>query len=162
MESTSRAPRMIEGELDGNGVRIGIVVSRFNSLITDRLLAGALDAIGRSGGDLGEVDVARVPGSLELAPAAQAMAGSGKYGAVVCLGAVIRGETSHFDYVAAQTASGIATVGRESGVPVIFGVITCDNLDQAMNRAGGKSGNQGFSAAMAAIEMANLIKKLQA
>ena len=155
-------PRALEGDLTAQGARIGIGVSRFNSFITDKLLAGALDAIARSGGDMGAVSVAKVPGSLELAVAARAMAESGSYDAVICLGAVIRGETTHYDHVASEAASGIAAASRETGVPVIFGVITAETVDQAINRAGGKSGNQGFSAAMTAIEMASLMKKLKA
>ena len=157
-----KQPRSIEGELSAKGMRFGIVVSRFNSFITEKLLAGALDAISRSGGNLGDVSVAKVPGALELAVAAKALAENGSWDAVICLGAVIRGETTHYDHVAGEAAGGIAAIGRETGVPVIFGVITCDTVEQAINRAGGKSGNQGFSAAMTAIEMASLMKKLKA
>lgn len=157
-----KQPRSIEGDLNARGTRFGIVVSRFNSFITEKLLAGALDAISRSGGNLGDVSVAKVPGALELAVAAKAMAESGSYDAVICLGAVIRGETTHYDHVAGEAAGGIAAVSRETGIPVIFGVITCDTVEQAINRAGGKSGNQGFSAAMTAIEMASLMKNLKA
>ena len=155
-------PATIEGELTAQGLRFGCLVARFNSFITDRLLAGALDAINRHGGDLDKVTVARVPGSLELATAARVMAESGDYDALVCLGAVIRGETDHYDHVASGAASSIARIGPETGVPTIFGVLTCENAEQAIDRAGGKSGNAGFNAATAAIEMANLIGKLKA
>ena len=153
-------PVTIEGDLNAKGLRIGCVVARFNSFITDRLLAGALDAIRRHGGDANAVQVMRVPGSLELATAAKAMADSGGFDALICLGAVIRGETAHYDHVAEGAASSIARIGPETGVPTIFGVLTCDNVDQAIDRAGGKSGNAGFQAAAAAIEMANALKKL--
>ncbi len=153
-------PATIEGDLNAQGLRIGCVVARFNSFITDRLLAGALDAIRRHGGDLGAVQVVRVPGSLELATAARAMADSGKFDALICLGAVIRGETSHYDHVAQGAASGIARIGPETGVPTIFGVLTCDEIEQAIDRAGAKSGNAGFQAAVAAIEMASVLKQL--
>ncbi len=139
---------------------MGCVVSRFNSFITDRLLAGALDAIRRHGGSAEHVRIVRVPGSLELATAAKAMAASGKFDAVICLGAVIRGETDHYERVASGAASSIARIGPETGVPAIFGVLTCDELEQAINRAGAKNGNAGFQAAVAAIEMANVLKKL--
>jgi 6,7-dimethyl-8-ribityllumazine synthase len=153
--------RTLEGELNAAGVTFAIVVSRFNSFITERLLEGAIDAIRRTGGDVSKVDVARVPGSIELATAAKAMAESGRYGAVICLGAIIRGETDHYDHVAAAAASGVAAIGPATGVPTVFGVLTCDTLEQAINRAGAKSGNTGFSAAMTAIEMASLIQKLR-
>lgn len=153
--------RTLEGELNAAGVSFAIVVSRFNSFITERLLEGAIDAIRRTGGDVSKVDVARVPGSIELATAAKTMAESGRYGAVICLGAIIRGETDHYDHVAASAASGVAAIGPATGVPTVFGVLTCDMLDQAINRAGAKSGNTGFSAAMTAIEMASLIQKLR-
>ena len=153
-------PVTTEGDLNAEGLRIGCIVARFNSFITDRLLAGALDAIRRHGGDTGAVQVVRVPGSLELATAAKAMADSGRFDALICLGAVIRGETAHYDHVAEGAASSIARIGPETGVPTIFGVLTCDEVDQAIDRAGGKSGNAGFQAAAAAIEMANALKKL--
>jgi 6,7-dimethyl-8-ribityllumazine synthase len=153
--------RTLEGELNAAGASFAIVVSRFNSFITERLLEGAIDAIRRTGGDVSKVDVARVPGSVELATAAKTMAESGRYAAVICLGAIIRGETDHYDHVAASAASGVAAIGPATGVPAVFGVLTCDTLEQAINRAGAKSGNAGFSAAMTAIEMANLVKKLK-
>jgi 6,7-dimethyl-8-ribityllumazine synthase len=153
--------RTLEGDLNAAGASFAIVVSRFNSFITERLLEGAIDAIRRTGGDVSKVDVARVPGSVELATAAKTMAESGRYAAVICLGAIIRGETDHYDHVAASAASGVAAIGPATGVPAVFGVLTCDTLEQAINRAGAKSGNAGFSAAMTAIEMANLVKKLK-
>jgi 6,7-dimethyl-8-ribityllumazine synthase len=152
--------RSIEGQLSAKGLRFGIVVSRFNSFITDRLLGGCLDALRRLGADEEAVAVARVPGSLEIAVAARAMAQSGAYDAVICVGAVIRGDTPHFDYVAAEAARGIAAIGHETGVPTIFGVLTCNTLEQAIDRAGAKGGNKGFEAGMAAIEMAHLMKEL--
>ena len=155
-------PAMIEGDLTAQDLRFGCVVARFNSFITNRLLAGALDAVKRHGGDLDTVSVVRVPGSLELATAARVMAASGNYDALICLGAVIRGETDHYDHVASGAASGIARIGPETGVPTIFGVLTCNDVNQAIDRAGGKAGNAGFNAATAAIEMANLVRKLRA
>jgi 6,7-dimethyl-8-ribityllumazine synthase len=161
MENTDNAYRLIEGELSARGLRFGIVVSRFNSFITERLLDGAADALRRNGADAKAIDVAKVPGSLEIAVVAREMAASGRYDAVICLGAVIRGETPHFDYVASESAKGVAAVGRETGVPTIYGILTCNTLEQAINRAGAKSGNKGFDAAMGAIEMANLIKQMR-
>lgn len=153
-------PRFVDGKLDGAGARIAIVVARFNSLVTDRLLDGALDALTRYGvGDDG-VLVVRVPGSLEIPVVARRLAASAKYDAVVCLGAVVRGSTPHFDYVAAGTASGAASTSLETGRPVIFGVLTCDTMEQALDRAGGKAGNKGFDAAVTAIEMINVMKAL--
>ena len=147
-----------EGRLRGEGVSIAIVVSRFNDLITRQLLAGAQDCMRRH--DVGEerVDVAWVPGSFEIPVVARKLAESGRYQAVICLGAVIRGETPHFEYVASQVSSGIARVGLETGVPVIFGIITADSLEEALERAGGKMGNKGHDAAVSAIEMANLMR----
>lgn len=161
MENTDKAYRLIEGEFSARGLRFALVVSRFNSFITERLLGGALDALRRNGAAADAIDVAKVPGSLEIPVVAREMAASGRYDAVICLGAVIRGETPHFDYVAAESAKGVAAVGRETGVPTIYGILTCNTLEQAINRAGAKSGNKGFDAAMGAIEMANLIKQLR-
>jgi 6,7-dimethyl-8-ribityllumazine synthase len=161
MENTEKPYRLIEGELSARGLRFALVVSRFNSFITERLLGGAVDALRRNGAAADAIDVAKVPGSLEIPVAAREMASSGRYDAVICLGAVIRGETPHFDYVAAESAKGVAAVGRETGVPTIYGILTCNTLEQAINRAGAKSGNKGFDAAMGAIEMANLIKELR-
>jgi 6,7-dimethyl-8-ribityllumazine synthase len=161
MENTDKPYRLIEGELSAHGLRFALVVSRFNSFITDRLLGGAVDALRRNGAAGDAIDVAKVPGSLEIPVVAREMASSGRYDAVICLGAVIRGETPHFDYVAAESAKGVAAVGRETGVPTIYGILTCNTLEQAINRAGAKSGNKGFDAAMGAIEMANLVKQLR-
>jgi 6,7-dimethyl-8-ribityllumazine synthase len=152
--------RSIEGQLSAKGLHFGIVVSRFNSFITDRLLGGCLDALRRLGAAEEAVAVARVPGSLEIAVAARAMAQSGSYDAVICLGAVIRGATPHFEYVSAEVSKGVASVSLETGVPVVFGVLTTDTIEQAVERAGTKSGNKGWDAAISAIEMSNLMKQL--
>ncbi len=156
----SNVPKVIEGQLNADGVRIGIVVGRFNSLIGKELLDGALDCIARHGGDAEGTKVAWVPGSFEIPLIAKKMATSGSYDAVICLGAVIRGSTPHFDYVANETAKGIATIGLEAGLPIIFGVLTTDTIEQAMERAGTKAGNKGWDAALAAIEMVDLVRKL--
>ncbi|HEU0264802.1 MAG TPA: 6,7-dimethyl-8-ribityllumazine synthase [Geobacterales bacterium] len=154
-------PKIIEGKLDAKGFRFGIIVGRFNSFIAERLLEGALDAIIRHGGDDRAIEVVRVPGSFEIPLAAKKMAQNGRYDAVICLGAVIRGATPHFDYVAAEVSKGIAHVTLETGVPVAFGVLTTDTIEQAVERAGTKAGNKGFDAAMTAIEMVNLMKGLK-
>ena len=153
-------PKNIEGDLSAKGLRFGIIVSRFNSFITQRLLEGALDALGRSGAADGDLVVARVPGSREIPVVAKAMAESGKYDAVICLGAVIRGATPHFDYVAAESSKGIAEVALRTGVPVVYGVLTTDTIEQAVERAGTKAGNRGHDAAVTAIEIANLLKAM--
>ena len=153
--------RIFEGDLSAQGLKLGIVVSRFNSFITERLLAGALDAVRRGGGDESAVDVAKVPGSLELPVVARQMAESKRYDAVICLGAVIRGETDHYGHVASEAARGVASLGSQTGVPVIFGVLTCHTLEQAVDRAGAKSGNAGFQAAMTAFETANLLRNMR-
>ena len=150
----------IEGDLSAGGKSFGIVASRFNDFIVRALLDGALDAVRRHGGDAGAVDVAWVPGSYEIPLAAKRMALSGRYDAVICLGAVIRGATAHFDYVAGGVASGVSAVALETDVPVIFGVLTTDTIEQAIERAGTKQGNAGFGAAVTAIEMADLMSKL--
>jgi 6,7-dimethyl-8-ribityllumazine synthase len=150
----------IEGNLSAAGRSFGIVASRFNDFIVRRLLDGALDAIARHGGDLGSVDVAWVPGSYEIPLAARRLALTGRYDAVICLGAVIRGATAHFDYVAGGATSGISSVGLETDLPVIFGVITTETIEQAIERAGTKLGNKGFEAAVTAIEMADLMARL--
>ncbi len=151
----------IEGKLSAAGFKFAIVVSRFNSFITDRLLAGCLDGLLRTGGSREAIDVVRVPGSREIPLVARELGRSGHYDAVICLGAVIRGETTHYDYVAQEASKGIAQAGMESGVPTIFGVLTCDTLEQAIDRAGAKGGNKGFEAALNAIEMASLMKQLR-
>jgi 6,7-dimethyl-8-ribityllumazine synthase len=153
--------RTFEGNLSGQGLSLAIVVSRFNRLVTERLLAGAHDALARLGVDQEKVDVAWVPGSLELPLAARRLAERGRYDAIICLGAVIRGETPHFDYVASQAAAGISRVALDSGVPTIFGVVTANTLEQALERAGGKAGNKGYDAVVTAIEMANLLEQVE-
>ncbi|MBI2305136.1 MAG: 6,7-dimethyl-8-ribityllumazine synthase [Chloroflexi bacterium] len=149
-----------QGNLLGQGLRFGVVVSRFNHFITAKLLEGATDALIRHGVRDGDIEVAWVPGSFEIPMAAKKMAATGNYAAIICLGAVIRGDTPHFDYIAAEVSKGIAQVGLETGVPLAFGVITTDTLEQAVERAGAKAGNKGFDAAVTAIEMANLWKTL--
>jgi 6,7-dimethyl-8-ribityllumazine synthase len=149
-----------EGMLLGKGLKFGVVVSRFNEVITTRLLEGARDAFVRHGVAETDIDVAWTPGSLEIPLVAKRLAESGKYNAVICLGAVIRGGTSHFEYVAAEVNRGIARVSLDTGVPVIQGIITADTLEQAIERAGAKVGNRGFTAASSAIEMANLLKAI--
>jgi 6,7-dimethyl-8-ribityllumazine synthase len=149
-------PQELRGARDVSGIRFGIVVSRFNSFITERLLAGALDAMERGGVEAAQVDVARVPGSFEIPLAAKKMAQSGRYGALIAIGCILRGETSHFDYIAAEVARGIQLAQLDTGVPIIFCVLTCDTLEQAIDRAGLKSGNKGYEAGQAAVEMAQL------
>lgn len=153
-------PKIIEGKLDAKGLRVGLLVSRFNSFICDRLVEGAIDALLRHGGEKEDINIVRVPGAYEIPPAAKQMAESGRYDAIVCLGAVIRGATPHFDYVSAEVSKGVASVSLDSGIPVAFGVLTTDTIEQAIERAGSKAGNKGFDAAMAAVEMANLYKAL--
>ena len=152
--------RYIEGEPNASGLKIGIVVSRFNDFITSHLLSGALEALGQHGADEKDIEVVRVPGAFEIPMAAKKLCDAKKYDAVVCLGAVIRGATPHFDYVAGEAARGVAMIAREAGIPVVFGVLTTDNVEQAVERAGGKSGNKGVDAALAAVEMATLYRKL--
>jgi 6,7-dimethyl-8-ribityllumazine synthase len=149
-----------EGKLLAEGLRFAIVASRFNELITRRLLGGALDALKRHGAAEESIDTAWVPGGLELAPVAARLAESGRYDAVICIGAIIRGATPHFEFVAAEAAKGIAQVGLRTGMPVIYGVLTADTIEQAIERAGTKAGNRGADAALAAIEMANLLREL--
>lgn len=156
------AQTIIEGNYDAKGLKAAIVVSRFNSFITERLLDGAMDALVRNGVDPNAVQVVRVPGAWEMPLIAAELAKQKRYDAVICLGAVIRGDTPHFDYVAGNAASGLANVSVETGVPVSFGVLTTNTLEQAIDRAGAKSGNKGFDAAMTAIEMVNLIRNLRA
>lgn len=152
--------KIIEGQLNAGGKKFGIVVSRFNEMISKSLLGGAFDCLSRHGADEDEITVVYVPGSFEIPLAAKKLAQSKKFDAVICLGAVIRGGTPHFDYIAAEVSKGVANVGLESGVPVIFGIITSDTIEQAIERAGTKAGNKGWDAALNAIEMADLIKKL--
>ncbi|HEX7125171.1 MAG TPA: 6,7-dimethyl-8-ribityllumazine synthase [Thermodesulfobacteriota bacterium] len=153
--------RTIEGRLSAQGLRFAIVASRFNDFIGGRLVDGARDALARSGAASDAVDLVRVPGAFEIPLVARELARSGRYDALVCVGCVIRGATPHFDYVAGEMASGIAAVMRETGVPVGFGVLTTDTIEQAIERAGTKAGNKGFEAAMTAIEMANLMAQLR-
>jgi len=153
--------RVYEGELLGRGLRFGAVVSRFNEFIGRRLLEGAKDALLRHGVPEENLDVAWVPGAFEIPLVAKKLAQTGSYAAVICLGAVIRGATPHFDYVASEVAKGIAHAGMDTGVPVIFGVVTTDNIEQAIERAGTKAGNKGFDAAVSAIEMANLMRAIR-
>lgn len=153
-------PRHFEGHLSGQGFSFAIVVSRFNDFITTRLLDGAVDGLIRQGTDPDKIDVVTVPGTFEIPVTAQRLAASRRYDSVICLGAVIRGATPHFDYVAGEAATGIATTALKTGVPIIFGVITTDTIEQAIERAGTKLGNKGFEAALAAIEMAHLFAQL--
>jgi 6,7-dimethyl-8-ribityllumazine synthase len=150
----------IEGDLQATGKKFGIIVSRFNSFVSERLLEGALDTLLRSGAEDGAIDVVRVPGAFEIPLMAQKMAKSGSYDAVICLGAVIRGATSHYDLVANEAAKGVAQVGLDTGVPTIFGVLTTDTIEQAIERAGSKAGNKGSEVALAAIEMINLLNQI--
>ncbi|MEW6162065.1 MAG: 6,7-dimethyl-8-ribityllumazine synthase [Nitrospirota bacterium] len=152
--------KTIEGELQAKGLRFGIVVSRFNDFITSRLLDGALDALLRHGAKEEDIDIIRVPGSFEIPMLARKLALKGTYNAILCLGTIIRGSTPHFEYIAAEVSKGIASASIETGVPVAFGIITSDTIEQAVERAGTKSGNKGWDAAMVAIEMAQLLKKL--
>ncbi len=154
-------PKFIEGKLDAKGLRFGIIVSRFNSFISERLLEGALDALLRHGAEDRNITVARVPGAFEIPLIAKQMAAGSKYDAIICLGAVIRGATPHFDYVAGEVTKGIAHVSLDTGIPIAFGVLTTDSIEQAIERAGTKSGNKGFDAAMTAIESVNLCKGLK-
>jgi 6,7-dimethyl-8-ribityllumazine synthase len=152
--------KIFEGMLIGKGLKFGLVVSRFNEFFSSKLLEGAKDALLRHGVSEEDIDTAWVPGSFEIPLIAQKMAESKRYSAVICLGAVIRGATPHFDYIAAEVTKGIARIGLDTGVPVVYGVITTDTLEQAIERSGTKAGNKGFDAAVTAIEMANLVKLL--
>lgn len=159
MASKLQAGR-INGELKASGLRFGIVVSRFNSFITERLLTAAADALERAGAAGRDVDVVRVPGAFELPLAAKKLAATGRYDALIAIGCVLRGETTHYDYVCSETARGLQLAQMDSGMPIIFCVLTCDTLEQAIDRAGLKGGNKGFEAGLAAIEMAHLSRKL--
>ena len=152
--------KFIEGNLSAEGKKFGIVLSRFNSFISERLLEGALDTLHRTGADEDAIEVARVPGAYEIPLVAQKMAKSGRYDAVVCLGVIIRGATPHFDLVANEAAKGIAQVGMDTEVPILFGVLTTDTIEQAIERAGSKAGNKGSDVAAAAVEMVNLLSKI--
>jgi 6,7-dimethyl-8-ribityllumazine synthase len=153
---------VIEGSLSAKGFKFAIVVSRFNGIITERLLGGAVDALVRTGAAESDITVVRVPGSWELPIAAKALAESGKHDAVIALSALIKGETPHFDYIAAEASKGLGAISMQTGVPVAFGVLTTHTVEQAVDRAGAKSGNKGFDAAISAVEMVNLMRKLRA
>ena len=152
--------KTLEGNVMGNGIRVGIVAARFNEFIVSKLIGGAEDALVRHGVNTDDVELAWVPGAFEISVVAQKMAQSGKYDAVLCLGAVIKGSTSHYDYVCAEVSKGIAAVSLNTGMPVLFGVLTTDNIEQAIERAGTKAGNKGYDVACAAIEMVNLMKNM--
>ncbi len=149
-----------EGQLDARGKRFALVASRYNEFICSRLISGAEDCLLRHGASPQDVELFRVPGSFEISLVARKLAETGKFQAIICLGAIIRGQTPHFDFVAAETARGIGQLGRETGVPVIFGIVTADTIEQAVDRAGARSGNRGAEAALAAIEMANLLEDI--
>lgn len=153
--------KIIEGKLDARGLKFGIVVSRFNEFITSRLLEGALDALIRHGAAETDIEIVKVPGSFEIPLIAKKLAQSNKFNAIICLGTLIRGATPHFDYIAAEVSKGIAMVSLETGIPVSFGVITADTIEQAIERAGSKAGNKGWDAAMVAIEMARVSEQLK-
>jgi 6,7-dimethyl-8-ribityllumazine synthase len=153
-------PKIIQGDLSGKGLKFGIVAARFNDFITARLLDGAVDALQRHGVAESDIEVVKVPGSYEIPFAARLMAQTRKYNAVLCLGAVIRGATPHFEYVSSEVSKGVAAVSMETGLPVIFGVLTTDTIEQAIERAGTKGGNKGWDAALSAIEMANVMKQI--
>ncbi len=152
--------KLFEGNVIGNGMKIGIVAARFNEFIVSKLIGGAEDALVRHGVETDDIELAWVPGAFEIPIVAQKMAQSGKYDAILCLGAVIKGSTSHYDYVCAEVSKGVAAVGLNTGVPTMFGVLTTDNIEQAIERAGTKAGNKGYDAACAAIEMADLMRNM--
>ena len=152
--------KIIEGELQAKGLKFGIVISRFNDFITSKLLEGSKDALLRHGAKEDDIEVVKVPGSFEIPMVAKKLAAKGTYSAIICLGTVIRGATPHFEYISAEVSKGIASASIETGIPIAFGIITCDTIEQAVERAGTKSGNKGWDAAITAIEMAQLIKKL--
>lgn len=154
-------PVMIEGKLDASGMSFALVASRFNHFVVDRLVEGATDGLARHGADMGRVTIVRVPGSFEIPAVAKRLAASRRYDAVICLGAVIRGGTPHFDFIAAEVTKGIAQAALETGVPIVYGVLTPDTLEQAIERAGTKAGNKGFEAALSAIEMADLFRRMR-
>ena len=154
--------KALEGKLVASGIRVGVVAARFNEFITSKLLSGAMDGLVRHDVREEDVHVAWVPGAFEIPLIASKMAKSGKYDAIICLGAVIRGSTSHYDYVCSEVSKGIAAVGLDSGIPVLFGVLTTENIEQAIERAGTKAGNKGYDCALSAIEMVNLIRQIEA
>ena len=156
------AYKVTEGNLDAKGLKFAILVGRFNSIITERLLSGALDALARTGAAEEDIEIVKVPGSWELPVAAGELARRKQHDAIICLSAVIRGDTPHFDYIAAEATKGLAHISLENGVPVAFGVLTTNTVEQAIDRAGAKSGNKGFDAAMTAVEMGNLMRRLRA
>ncbi|HVB33818.1 MAG TPA: 6,7-dimethyl-8-ribityllumazine synthase [Patescibacteria group bacterium] len=153
-------PVQIRGDWKAEGLRFGIVVSRFNSFITERLLAGALDSLARAGAEPGEIDLVRVPGSFEIPLAAKKLAASGRCDVIICIGCILRGDTQHFEYISVEAARGVQLAQLDTGVPMIFCVLTCDTLEQAIDRSGLKSGNKGAEAGLSAVEMANLNRKL--
>ena len=153
--------KVTEGQLSSKGLRFAIIIARFNSFITERLLAGALDALARTGCAESDIEIVKVPGSWEMPVVARELAERKRHDALICLGAVIRGDTPHFDYVAGEAAKGLGQVAAQTGVPVAFGVLTCNTLEQAIDRAGAKGGNKGFDAAMTAVEMADLMRRLR-
>jgi 6,7-dimethyl-8-ribityllumazine synthase len=161
MAETASEGTRLEGKLDAGGKRFALVAARFNNFIVERLVSGARDALERLGAAPGDIALVRVPGAFEVPPVARRLAGSGRFDAVICLGAVIRGDTPHFDYVASESARGVADVAREAPVPVIYGILTTDSVEQAVDRAGAKAGNRGSEAAMAAVEMTNLYRVIE-
>ena len=153
-------PKIFEGNLDASGLKFGIIVSRFNDFIGEKLVGGALDALLRHGANEADINVFKVPGSFEIPLTAKKLALTKKYDAIICLGVIIRGDTPHFEYIAAEVSKGIASVGLDTGTPIIFGVLTTDNIEQAIERSGTKAGNKGFDAANAAVELVNLFKNV--
>ena len=153
-------PKIFEGNLDASGLKFGIIVSRFNDFIGEKLVGGAIDALLRHGANEADINIFKVPGSFEIPLAAKKLALTKKYDAIICLGVIIRGDTPHFEYIAAEVSKGIASVGLDTGTPIIFGVLTTDNIEQAIERSGTKAGNKGFDAANAAVELVNLFKNV--
>ncbi len=153
-------PKIFEGNLDASGLKFGIIVSRFNDFIGEKLVGGAIDALLRHGANEADINVFKVPGSFEIPLTAKKLALTKKYDAIICLGVIIRGDTPHFEYIAAEVSKGIASVGLDTGTPIIFGVLTTENIEQAIERSGTKAGNKGFDAANAAVEMVNLFKNV--
>jgi 6,7-dimethyl-8-ribityllumazine synthase len=153
-------PKIFEGNLDASGLKFGIIVSRFNDFIGEKLVGGAIDALLRHGANEADINVFKVPGSFEIPLAAKKVALTKKYDAIICLGVIIRGDTPHFEYIAAEVSKGIASVGLDTGIPIIFGVLTTENIEQAIERSGTKAGNKGFDAANAAVEIVNLFKNV--